>query len=246
MRSCRSTVATSRGLKPESGTGSNRPYRVIVGQNYEDLATITSGTRHIQQYGTADDNAYTEQDCANCDSRQSLVVAIDTHNGTRWLRCVACRTGMVRYGNLATHPAARPLRVPAGVPEDVVRAWNEARDCLSVGANTAAVMICRKVLFHLAVEHGLPPKNDRDRAPTFIECVDHLQDEGIFTARMRSWVDRIKDIGNEANHDLTAISAEAATDVATFTQQLLVLAFELDALNNAANPGQVDKQTHAR
>jgi hypothetical protein len=94
----------------------------------------------------------------------------------------------------------------------------------------AAVMLCRKLLFHVAVAHGLPPKNDKDRAPTYAEAVDHLEEQGLVTRKMRPWIERIKDVGNDANHELSPIEPGVALDVATFTEQLLVLAYELDAL----------------
>lgn len=56
------------------------------------------------------------------------------------------------------------------------------------------------------------------------------------TARMMKWVDRIKDVGNDANHALTTITPAEALDVATFAEQLLILAYELDARMEAADP----------
>lgn len=135
-----------------------------------------------------------------------------------------------------------PLRKPAGLPDIDAAIWSEVRVCLGAGANAAAVMLCRKLLFHIAVANGLPPKNERDRAPSYMEAVNHLEGEGVVTKRMRPWVDRIKDVGNDANHELTPIEAGTALDVATFTEQLLVLAYELDALMasplDGASPGQ--------
>lgn len=46
----------------------------------------------------------------------------------------------------------------------------------------------------------------------------------------RQWIERIKDLGNDANHELNPIEPDVAPDVVTFTEQLLVLADELDAL----------------
>ncbi|GAA1478131.1 hypothetical protein GCM10009623_25770 [Nocardioides aestuarii] len=130
-------------------------------------------------------------------------------------------------------PRRKPLREPLGLPTEDAAIWDEARTCLGVGASAAAVMLCRKLLSHIAVSNGLPAKDKNDRAPTFMAAVDHLEAEGIFTKRMRPWVDRIKDVGNEANHELQPVAAADALDVATFTEQLLVLAYELDALQAA-------------
>lgn len=111
---------------------------------------------------------------------------------------------------------------------------------MSVGAYAAAVMLCRKLLFHIAVSNGLPPKNEKGWAPNFKDCTDHLLNEGLITNRMRPWVDRIKDVGNEANHEIVPITEAQAEDVAMFSQKLLELAFEMDdamATAGRADPG---------
>lgn len=97
-------------------------------------------------------------------------------------------------------------------------------------------MLCRKLLFHLAVNFGLPAQDDKGRAPTFSASVQQLEDSGIITVRMRPWVDRIKDVGNEANHVIAPIDEETAMDVARFTEQILRLSFEMDALVNRDDP----------
>jgi Domain of unknown function (DUF4145) len=96
--------------------------------------------------------------------------------------------------------------------------------------NTAAVMMCRKLLFHVAVAHGLAEKDGSGRAPNFAEALQHLEDEGIFTKHMRPWIVKIKDVGNEANHEIPTTTSEQAMDVALFTRQLIRLAYELPAM----------------
>lgn len=152
-----------------------------------------------------------------------------------WLRCTSCGMGLVEnYGVVS--PGVRPLGVPRGLPKVEAEAWAEVRACLSVGAYTASVMLCRKLLMHVAVGDGLPAKNHKDRAPSFVECVDHLEAEGIITKRMRPWVDRVKDVGNDANHELNPPGEELALDVAKFTEQLLKLAYEMDDIMAEADP----------
>jgi hypothetical protein len=73
-------------------------------------------------------------------------------------------------------------------------------------------------------------KNDNGRAPNFAQALKHLEDEGIITKRMRPWVDKIKDVGNEANHEIPSTTTEQAMDVAQFTRQLINLAYELPAM----------------
>jgi len=134
-------------------------------------------------------------------------------------------------------PASAPLANPDGVTGQELQAWQEVRDCLGVGAHTAAVMLCRKLLLHVAAAHGLPAKGDNDRAPGFYQAVQHLETEGIITRHMRPWVDRIKEVGNDASHELPHIERDDAMDVATFTEQLLRLAYELPARMARAEAG---------
>lgn len=192
------------------------------------MATYTDGLRIVaSHFNVTAAEAWVVGSCPNCTGSQMGVVAHGV--GKRWLRCVQCGTAQVdNDGALA--PGAMPLRNPAGVTGVELAAWQEARECLAVGANTAAVMMCRKLLFHVAVAHGLSEKNDKGRSPTFVEAVDHLEGEGLITKRMRPWVDRIKDVGNEANHEIAPVSPAVALDVATFTEQLLRLTYEMDAL----------------
>lgn len=177
----------------------------------------------------------TRAPCPFCGGDQMTVVAevavgvVAGRPPTSWLRCVSCFQGVVQNSDVAS-PAAKPLDTPKVLGGDDRAAWEEVRDCLSVGASTAAVMMCRKLLFHIAVAHGLPEKDGGGRAPNFAKALKHLEDEGIFTKHMRPWIEKIKEVGNEANHELPRTSAEDAMAVAKFTRQLIMLAYELPAM----------------
>ena len=169
--------------------------------------------------------------CSGCDSRQHAVVArVDAaKEPIAWLRCVSCGAGHVERAG-ALHPSAQVLGEPSNLPADESAVWSDIRGCLGIRAWGAAVLLCRKLLLHAAVSAGLPAKNSKDYAPTFIEAIKHLESEGFITSRMRPWVDRIKDVGNEATHEIPAITEEQAMDVARFTEQLLRLVYELTAM----------------
>lgn len=143
-----------------------------------------------------------------------------------WLRCISCQAPHLRIDDRVI-PGRHAMPPPEGLPDDIGRAWTETQDCFAASAFTATVMLCRKLILHIAVEAGLPAKNDRDRAPTFAQALDHLQASGAFTAAMRPWVERIVNIGNEANHELPQTDAETARQIVLFLHQLLVLQYEL-------------------
>ncbi|PFG16957.1 uncharacterized protein DUF4145 [Propionicimonas paludicola] len=168
------------------------------------------------------------------------VVAFLPESELYWLRCVGCGRGFVREWGV-TLPGAQPFDVPKGLPNTEAAVWAEIRSCLAAGAFTASAMMCRKLLFHVAVATGLPAKDKSNRAPTYAQCVNHLEAEGVITKRMRTWVDRIKDIGNDANHEITPVTEKQALDVAGFTHQLLRLSYEMDELvkpDDAEDEGQ--------
>ncbi|WP_298746916.1 DUF4145 domain-containing protein [uncultured Serinicoccus sp.] len=148
------------------------------------------------------------------------MIVVARRDDTLWLFCSGCEQGYLKRGR-TSFPPTEPLSTPDGLPDDVHQVWQQARASLAIGAYTGAVMLCRKILFHVAVDEGLPAKKDNGRAPGFAECVEHLQKQGVITARMRDWVDLVKDVGNQANHELTPTSAEESTRLATFTLQLL-------------------------
>lgn len=189
--------------------------------------------------GVTSTDAWAQAQCGHCGHSQAAVVGRTAPGhmpAVTWLRCVACRAGMVRNGDMVC-PPSQPLATPAGVVGTELAVWSEVRTCLGAGAYTSAVMLCRKLLFHIAVAHGLPPKDAKDRAPSFAAAVEHLETEGLVTRKMRPWVDRIKDVGNDANHEITPVDQSSALDVATFTEQLLRLTYEMDALMAAPPSG---------
>ena len=195
-----------------------------------------------RHWHSSDAQAWETTSCPHCGASNMVRVAALTaradglgsveDSGVRWLRCAACGDGAVARGATVC-PGSRPFASVEGLPEVDAQIWDEARTCFGATAYTAAVMLCRKLLFHIAVDKGLPPRNDKDRAPSFKECVNYLESEGVITKTMLGWVDRIKDVGNDANHEVTLVSKADAEAVGAFTQQLLTLAYALDEMMRA-------------
>lgn len=107
-----------------------------------------------------------------------------------------------------------------GLPADIATLYDDARKCSSAGAYTSAILTCRKILMHIAVEKGAPPNKG------FIEYVEYLADKNYIPHDGRDWVDYIRTKSNEANHEIQVMSAEDAEDLITFTEMLLRLVYE--------------------
>jgi hypothetical protein len=102
--------------------------------------------------------------------------------------------------------------------------YEEARASIAANAFTGAVMLCRKILMHVAVE------KEADKNKTFQQYVKWLIDERYAPRGAEEWLDYIRDRGNEANHEIVVMNKEDAIGVLGFTEALLRGVYELPNL----------------
>lgn len=121
---------------------------------------------------------------------------------------------------LETTPQAMMGSDIVGLPTDIDALYNEARKATGSGAYTAAVLTCRKILMHVAVEKGASPDL------SFLQYVNFLAEENIIPNGGRDWVDYIRRKSNEANHEINIMSLQDAEDLVTFTEMLLRMTYE--------------------
>ena len=88
---------------------------------------------------------------------------------------------------------------------------------------TCAVLACRKLLMHIAVEKGA------QEGKRFVEYVAHLVDAGYAPPGSEPWVKHVKDRGNEANHVIVHMDREAAEELVSFLELLMTFVYELPA-----------------
>ena len=108
----------------------------------------------------------------------------------------------------------------AHVPDTLYSLYEEARLCTAHSAYTAAVMLLRKMLMNIAVEHGA------DEGLRFVDYVDFLLENDLVQKRAKPWVKKIKDIGNEANHKIEPKTREQALQALTFVEMILRTNYE--------------------
>lgn len=107
--------------------------------------------------------------------------------------------------------------------ESVQDLYNEARRCIGVKAFTATVLCCRKLLMHIAVLKGAATELK------FIEYVEYLSNNNYIPPDAKDWVNHIRKKGNEANHEITIMDEESATDLLRFSSMLLKIIYEFPA-----------------
>ncbi len=146
------------------------------------------------------------------------------HRG-RVLICSYCSKPTFIDWDLTQTPPMRLGHDIKGISDDGVAAlYNEARDCTAVGAYTATVMICRKILMNLAVHH------QAKEGESFAYYVDHLSNNGYVPPQGKKWVDSIRKRGNEANHEIALKNEKDAGLMLDFTSALLRFNYELPSL----------------
>jgi hypothetical protein len=132
-------------------------------------------------------------------------------------------------GNAEYSPSPLPSREIANVPADLASLFNEARASAGAGASTSAVLTCRKILMHIAVEEGAKPDL------SFVSYVDFLQKNHYSPPKSDAWVDAIRQLGNEANHEIKLMTSHDARVVIKFVEMLLQFLYEAPGM--VAGPG---------
>lgn len=122
------------------------------------------------------------------------------------------------YGNPVLH-----------VPNELNLLYEEARKCTSSNYYTGSVLLCRKMLMHIAVGQGA----DKDKA--FLYYVTYLYDKHFIPPNGKHWVDHIRQKGNEANHEIRLMSQKDAHDLLIFIEMLLKFIYEFPQMVPASD-----------
>ena len=118
------------------------------------------------------------------------------------------------------------------LPEEISMLYEEIRKTTSQEAYTAAVLACRKLLMHIAVEKGAKKNLN------FVDYVDYLAKNHYAPPNSEPWIDRIRQKGNEANHEIKIMSKNDALEIINFLEMLLKFIYEFPGrvgLNNTSS-----------
>jgi len=115
-------------------------------------------------------------------------------------------------------------RAVKDIPDQLLNdLYEEARRATSAGSYTAAVLCCRKLLMHIAVE------KEADEGKNFKYYVEYLADNHYFPPDAKDWVDHIREKGNEANHEIVIMDKQDAEDLISSIEMLLIFIYEYPA-----------------
>jgi len=107
---------------------------------------------------------------------------------------------------------------------DIEKLFNEARACYSISAYTSSVMCCRKLLMNISVSEGA------EEGKKYIDYVNYLNDNNYIPPNGKRWVDLIRKLGNEANHEIEFKNQKDAIRILSFTEMLLKFIYELPGI----------------
>lgn len=165
--------------------------------------------------------------CGSCGKgvAADIIAGEDSWRSVAWLRCPLCEEGSVKLSRGAVYPVAPAGGTVLHLPDDVEAAWREARTTHAVAAYTASEMMCRKILMHVAVDvAGSSPGRK------FFEYVNDLETAGYITTGLKPVVDKVRDRGNIANHELPASNEQDSLRTIEITEHLLRSVYELPSL----------------
>jgi hypothetical protein len=122
-------------------------------------------------------------------------------------------------------PGAIFGKVVSGVTDaSVTTLYDEARKAISVNAFTSAVLACRKLMMHIAVDQGA------EEGLNFVGYVQYLADNHLIPPGAKGWVDHIREKGNEANHEIIIMTREEAERLITFCAMLMQMIYEFPSM----------------
>lgn len=121
-------------------------------------------------------------------------------------------------------PDLREFQAEEAWPEDVRRLYDEAAMSFAAGAYTASAMVARKALMVCACLEGAC------EGESFVRYVDYVVDRVVPVPRVRPAIDRIRTIGNEANHSVAFVGRDEAKVAMQILTYLLNAAYSLPGL----------------
>lgn len=163
--------------------------------------------------------------CGYCSSDVASGLGLQTDGQNAFVRiCPQCNGPTFFAVDGVQWPGSK-IGMPIGnLPADAGAVYEEARSSIAGNAFTGAVMLCRKILMHVAVEKGAKENL------TFQHYVKWLIDERYAPRGAEEWLDYIRGRGNEANHEIVVMNKDDATGVLRFTEALLRGVYELPSL----------------
>lgn len=167
--------------------------------------------------------------CWNCSNLIASSLGYKNYNSDKIYICPHCNAPQIISDSGKIYPQNKPGNSLKNLPKLIEENYEEARACISVNAYTAAVMLLRKILMNLAVEEGAK-END-----SFSNYVKYLCDNGYVHKKQAQQAEKLKKLGNNANHQVESRTQAEATELLSFIELLLKNNYEYADPKEEAN-----------
>ena len=191
-----------------------------------------AGLHYLKHPDTREHEGRYTYTCGHCNTMVAGIVvsAYKINFGSvMWVLCTNCGSGSV-VNNGSLYPGTLFGPIIEGLTQNVEKAYQEARSCMSVNAYTSCELLCRNILMHVAVEKGAK------EGESFSEYLSFLGTKGYITPPMVKWVELIRQHGNKAAHLLEPPDRTRAESTLMFTAELLRLIYEMEHMANQYTP----------
>jgi hypothetical protein len=135
------------------------------------------------------------------------------------------------FFNLNQYPGPALGRIIKNLPEDVGQVYKEIRDSIKNASYTAATLLGRKLIMHLAVDIAKAVEG-----LSFAEYIDYLKKSNFIPPNGDKILEYIKNLGNEKNHELKIGKKEEAEKILRFIKGLLIFIYEFPSEFNQGSP----------
>ena len=218
-------ILDKRGFEILSGlAGMTTGERITYAEEFLGIETlpypITNNRVQIRKDLQGPQDCTIDHTCGHCGKAVAgIVVAKHTGMFAQWLACPSCKRGSVlNYGIITPTPLlGEDIK---GLESPIKDAYLEARKSISSKSYTACVLMCRKILMNVAVEKGA------SQGESFMEYIDYMIKTGHITVTMKEWVNKIRNNGNVATHEIPSPNSEKANTTLAFTALLLKNVYE--------------------
>ena len=128
------------------------------------------------------------------------------------------------FYNAFQYPGELLGRKIDNLPEDVEKIYKEIRETIKNSCFTAAVLLGRKLIMHIAVDITEAKEGEK-----FVKYIKYLKEAHYIPPHGDKILEFMKEIGNEKNHEIKIGSAKEAKKLLKFIENLLIHAYETPA-----------------
>ncbi|MBI5356669.1 DUF4145 domain-containing protein [Candidatus Collierbacteria bacterium] len=135
--------------------------------------------------------------------------------------CTNCGRPTFFYSQMQ-YPGPMLGKTILNLPIGIERIYYEIRESMKNDCYTAAILLGRKLIMHIAVDVAQAKEGE-----SFKDYIKHLASSNYIPPNAGRLLEYLKNIGNEKNHEIKIGEQEEATGILKFIEALLYFIYEI-------------------